>query len=98
MGETTCWFREANLGRNSTLRPCRLVIPSPRDGGVGRGLGRGESTKGVNSNRPLSPALSPLVPRGEREPHSTMVWCQVAPANLLFGAWRFHLDPLKPYP
>jgi ATP-dependent RNA helicase DeaD len=54
-------------------------IPSPRDEGAGRGLGRGETTKNCPPGRdpnlpdaakqklPLSPALAPVVPQGARE-------------------------------
>jgi acyl-[acyl-carrier-protein]-phospholipid O-acyltransferase/long-chain-fatty-acid--[acyl-carrier-protein] ligase len=44
------------------------AVPSPHDEGVGRGLGRGASQQDSgHADKPLSPTLSPLVPRGERE-------------------------------
>ena len=40
---------------------------------LGGGEGRGEEAACLQIKNPLSPALSPLVPRGEREPDSNGV-------------------------
>src|SRR5438132_6783420 len=63
----------AHLG-NATIKSESEILPSPHDEGVGRVRERGNPMITMALFlQPLSPSLSPLVPRGERESSRAMV-------------------------